>query len=204
MPIRNHGDRSNNQVLAIVLGVDRRNDLALLRITLDERDIRRPGSPISKKLGIRVVPLASNGLIRSKDVEIGERVLVAGFPYGALYSDTIKVTGGMVSAVRGMGDNSSEFQIDAAVQPGNSGGPIYDGSGNIVGIVVAQLNKLKMAKVTGSLPENVNFGIKGSTVKKFLTSVGLPTKWSTRTERKTSKELAKIAKNQTVMVRCLQ
>jgi S1-C subfamily serine protease len=110
----------------------------------------------------------------------------------------------MVSAVKGMGDDSAQFQIDAAVQPGNSGGPIYDENGNIVGVVVAQLNKLKVAKVIGSLPENVNFGIKASTVRQFLTSAGLPTKWSNRTEQKTTRELAKIAKNQTVMVQCHQ
>ena len=95
--------------------------------------------------------------MRSDDIELGERVLVSGFPYGELYSNTIKVTGGMVSAVKGMGDDSAQFQMDAAVQPGNSGGPIYDENGNIVGVVVAQLNKLKVAKAIGSLPENVNF-----------------------------------------------
>ena len=70
------------------------------------------------------VPLASQGLLRPEDVELGERVLVAGFPYGDIFSNTIKVTGGMVSAVRGMGDDSGQFQMDAAVQWGNSGGPV--------------------------------------------------------------------------------
>ena len=128
--------------------------------------------------------------------------MVAGYPYGELYSNTIKVTGGMVSAVKGMGDDSAQFQTDAAVQPGNSGGPIYDENGNIVGVVISQLNKLKVVKAIGSLPENVNFGIKASTARQFLTSAGLPTKWSNRTERKSTKELAQIAKNQTVMVVC--
>ena len=68
--------------------------------------------------------------------------------------------------------------MDAAVQPGNSGGPVYDKNENIVGVVVSQLNKLKFAKAIGSLPENFNFGIKASTVIQFLTSSGLPTKWS--------------------------
>ena len=115
---------------------------------------------------------------------------------------SIKVTKGIVSSNKGMGDDRGQFQMDAAVQSGNSGGPIYDENGNIVGVVVAQLNKLKVAKAIGSLPENVNFGIKASTVRQFLTSAGIPTKWSNRTERKSFREVAQIAKNQTVMVVC--
>ena len=84
--------------------------------------------------------------MRSKDVELGEDVLVAGFPYADLFNSTIKVTTGIVSATRGMGNDSGQFQIDAAVQPGSSGGPIYDENGNIVGVVVAQLNRMKFAE----------------------------------------------------------
>ena len=155
-----------------------------------------------RKLGIKIVPLASDGLMRSEDVELGEDVLVAGYPYGETFSNTIKVTKGIVSAIRGMGDDSGQFQMDAAVQPGSSGGPIYDGNGNIVGVVVAQLNKMKFAKMSGSMPENVNFGIKASTVRQFLSSSGLATKWSGRSKSMSTRELAKIAKSQTVMVVC--
>ena len=200
------GDNANKQVTASVLEKDKRNDLALLRISSTQMASAETLSLISKlnvqKLGLKLVPLASGGLMRSDDIELGERVLVSGFPYGELYSNTIKVTGGMVSAVKGMGDDSAQFQMDAAVQPGNSGGPIYDENGNIVGVVVSQLDPLKVAKTIGSLPQNVNFGIKASTVRQFLTSAGLPTKWSNRTKRKSTKELAQIAKNQTVMVVC--
>ena len=120
--------------------------------------------------------------------------------YGDIFSDTIKVTKGIVSANRGLGDDTGQFQIDAAVQPGNSGGPIYDENGNIVGVVVSQLNKMKFAKVTGSMPENVNFGIKASSVRTFLNESGLPTKWSSRSTSMSTKELAKIAQKQTLMV----
>ena len=108
----------------------------------------------------------------------------------------------IVSAIRGLGDDSGQFQMDAAVQPGSSGGPIYDGNGNIVGVVISQLNKRKFEKIVGSIPENVNFGIKASTVRQFLTASGLPTKWSKRSKRMSTRQLAKIAKNQTVMVVC--
>jgi S1-C subfamily serine protease len=195
------GDSANTQSRAALVSTDRRNDLALLRLGSLEMASAETKSLI-KKLGIKVVPLVAHGLLRSEDVELGESVLVAGFPYGELYSNTIKVTGGMVSAVRGIADNSGQFQMDAAAQSGNSGGPIYDENGNIVGVVVAQLNKFNVAKATGSLPENVNFGIKASTVRQFLTSSGLPSKWSTRSKKMSTKELAKIAQKQTLMVMC--
>jgi S1-C subfamily serine protease len=199
------GDSARKQVAAEIVATDNRNDLALLKIS-STKTASADTKSLLRKLGValenRNIPLSSDGLLRSKDVELGERVMVSGYPYGEIFSDTIKVTGGMVSAIRGMGDDSGQFQIDAAVQPGNSGGPIYDGKGNIVGVVVSQLNKLKVAKVIGSLPENVNFGIKASTVRQFLTSAGLPTKWSSQSEPVSSKNLAKIAKNQTLMVVC--
>jgi S1-C subfamily serine protease len=197
------GDNANKQVPAEVINTDRNNDLALLKLSSLEMASAESKSLI-QKLNIAVVPLASKGLLRSEDVRLGEKVLVAGFPFGDVFSDTIKVTSGIVSATRGSGDDSGQFQLDAAVQPGNSGGPIYDSGGNIVGVVISQLDKLKMAKAIGSLPENVNFGIKASTVRQFLTSSGLPSKKSERTEEKSTEQLAEIAQNQALMVMCLQ
>ena len=158
------GDKADKQVQADVLEKDARNDLALLKISSLKMASSETQSLI-QKLGVKIVPLASGGLLRSEDLELGEDVLVAGFPYGEMFSNTIKVTKGIVSANRGLGDDTGQFQIDAAVQPGNSGGPIYDENGNVVGVLISQLNKMKFAKVSGSLPENVNFGIKASTVR---------------------------------------
>jgi S1-C subfamily serine protease len=197
------GDNANKQVPAKIINTDRSNDLALLKLSTLEMASAESKSLI-QKLNIAVVPLASKGLLRSEDVRLGEKVLVAGYPFGDIFSNTIKVTGGLVSATRGAGDDSGQFQLDAAVQPGNSGGPIYDSSGNIVGVVISQLDKLKMAKAIGSLPENVNFGIKASTVRQFLTSSGLPSKKAEQAEEKSTEQLAEIAKNQALMVMCLQ
>ena len=144
------GDNSKTQVLANILETDKRNDLALLRISSTKMASVETKSLI-RKLGISVVPLASEGLLRSDDVNLGERVMVSGYPFGNIFSDAIKVTTGIVSSNRGIGDNTSQFQIDAAVQPGNSGGPIYDENGNIVGVVVAQLNK------TAQFSRNIEF-----------------------------------------------
>jgi S1-C subfamily serine protease len=197
------GDNANKQVPAEVISTDRSNDLALLKLSSLEMASADSKSLI-QKLSIVVVPLASKGLLRSEDVKLGEKVLVAGYPFGDIFSNTIKVTAGIVSATRGAGDDTGQFQLDAAVQPGNSGGPIYDSGGNIVGVVISQLDKLKMAKAIGSLPENVNFGIKASTVRQFLISSGLPSKKATQTDNKSTEQLAEIAQNQALMVMCHQ
>ena len=200
------GDNIDRQVPAKLIEVDRKNDLALLRTTTLDLASSETKSLIKKlstqKLGIEIVPLATAGLMRSDDVELGEQIVVAGFPYGDIFSKDIKVTFGNVNSTKGVGDDSSQFQIQAPVQIGNSGGPIYDKYGNIVGVVVAQLDKLKMAKTIGSLPENVNFGIKASTVKQFLNSSGLPTKWAERNKKMSDKDISQIASKQTVMVVC--
>ena len=200
------GENVDNQYEAQLLNVDIKNDLALLRTTTLDLASSETKSLIKKlstqKLGIEIVPLATAGLMRSDDVELGEQIVVAGFPYGDIFSKDIKVTFGNVNSTKGVGDDSSQFQIQAPVQIGNSGGPIYDKYGNIVGVVVAQLDKLKMAKTIGSLPENVNFGIKASTVKQFLNSSGLPTKWAERNKEMSNKQISQIASKQTVMVVC--
>jgi S1-C subfamily serine protease len=197
------GDSASRQLSADVISADRRNDLALLKLS-SATLASKISKALIEKLGVKLVPLASDGLLRSEDVELGETVLVAGYPYGDIFSNTIKVTQGIVSAIRGIGDDSGQFQVDAAVQSGNSGGPIYDEYGNIVGVVVAQLDKLKVADALGSLPENVNFGIKASTVRQFLISGGLASTRSERTKVMANKELAKIAERQTLMVMCYQ
>jgi len=193
------GDNANKQVPAEIINTDRSNDLALLKLSTLEMASADSKSLI-QKLSIAVVPLASKGLLRNDDVKLGEKVMVAGFPFGDTFSSSIKVTSGIVSATRGAGDNSGQFQLDAAVQPGNSGGPIYGSGGNIVGVVISQLNK----KTFGGLVENVNFGIKASTVRQFLVASGINSKKAEQTEEKSTQQLAEIAKNQALMVMCLQ
>jgi tetratricopeptide (TPR) repeat protein/V8-like Glu-specific endopeptidase len=197
------GDNANKQIRVKIIRTDKSNDLALLKLSTLEMDSTESKS-IIQKLSISVIPLVTNGLLRSEDVRLGEKILVAGYPFGNLISNTMKFTSGIVSATFGAGDDSGQFQIDAAIQPGNSGGPIYDNGGNIVGIVVSQLNKLRMVETLGAIPENQNFGIKASTVRQFLESSGLPSKKVERTKDIPSDEVAKIAENQALLVICFQ
>ena len=77
---------------------------------------------------------------------------------------------GFISSLTGIGNNYSNIQIDAAFQPGNSGGPILDDRGNVVGVAVARPDKINVLKKFGSIPENPNFGIKTSVVRSVLES----------------------------------
>jgi S1-C subfamily serine protease/TPR repeat protein len=171
----------SSDIPAKIVGLDRKNDIALL---------------LSEKPNEGLSP------VRSDNVRLGEAVIVAGYPYGKFISSGLKVTSGIVSGVKGLGDNSGQFQLDAAIQPGNSGGPIFDRQGNIVGIVVAQLSKLKMASATGSIPENTNFAIKAGTVRAFMEANGVIVEADDRSGYQSTEAIAQIAAKQTVMVQC--
>ena len=95
---------------------------------------------------------------------------------GELFSSTIKVTKGIVSSNRGLGDDTGQFQINAAVQPGNSGGPILDDKGNLVGVADAKLDITRTLENFGVIPEDTNFGIKTKVVRDILdsSSITLP------------------------------
>jgi hypothetical protein len=76
----------------------------------------------------------------------------------------------LISSLTGIGNNFSNIQIDAALQPGNSGGPILDEKGNVIGVAVAKLDAELILENFGSLPEDTNFGIKSNIVRNILDS----------------------------------
>lgn len=104
------------------------------------------------------------------DAETGTDVYALGFPNPSIQGTDVKVTKGVISGTKGLDNDDTRFQIDAAVQPGNSGGPLCDKSGNLVGVVVSTLNPGALLKATGSLPQNVNYAVKASEVRAFLRS----------------------------------
>ena len=100
----------------------------------------------------------------------------AGYPFGRQICTGIKVTKGIISSLTGIGNNFSNIQIDAALQPGNSGGPILNDIGNVVGVAVAKLDIKKVLEDWGVIPEDTNFGIKTSVVRSITdsTDISLP------------------------------
>ncbi len=125
-----------------------------------------------------------------------------GYPlYGALASQG-NLTVGVISALAGLGDDSRVMQISAPVQPGNSGGPLLDMSGNVVGVVTAKIDAIRVAELIGDIPQNVNFAIKASVVLAFLDSHDVNYRTETSDRILSAADVADRAKRFTVLVEC--
>jgi len=163
-----------------VITYDPQNDLALLKGDF------RPST---------VFPLSSNR------PELLQDIYVAGYPFGNKISTSVKVTRGIISSLTGIGNNFSNIQIDAALQPGNSGGPIIDEMGNIVGVAVAKLDIKKILDDYGVIPEDTNFGIKSNVVRSILDSNEVDGPPANQSEISKSK-LGKMISNGTYYISC--
>ncbi|MCS5609154.1 MAG: trypsin-like peptidase domain-containing protein, partial [Candidatus Poribacteria bacterium] len=138
-----------NVIPSTVVTHDPINDLALLKGNF------RPGSIFT---------------LSRKNPQLMQEIFVAGYPFGNKINTSVKVTKGIVSSLTGIGNNISNIQIDAALQPGNSGGPIFNDEGNVVAVAVAKLDLKTVVKKWGVIPENTNFGIKSNVVVNLLES----------------------------------
>lgn len=105
--------------------------------------------------------------IRTTRIQLNESITAAGFPLEGAFSG-IAITNGTISRLSGLRGDTGEVQISAPVQPGNSGGPLLDTAGNVIGVVSSKLNALKVAGASGDIPQNVNFAINGSSLRAFL------------------------------------
>jgi tetratricopeptide (TPR) repeat protein len=135
-------------------------------------------------------------------VRAGDAVVVLGYPLAGLLAKQANLTVGNVSALAGLGDDSRYLQISAPVQPGNSGGPLLDASGHLVGIVSAKLNAVRVARFTGDIPENVNFAIKADVARAFLDSRRIAYQTARSEEKLSPADVGDIARPFTVQIEC--
>jgi S1-C subfamily serine protease len=177
-----HGSLNGESPLTLrVVSNDETNDLALLQA---------PGS------------FKEVATIRDKAIHPGDTVVAIGYPFHGLLTSDFTVTTGIVSSLSGVFNDTRYLQISAAVQPGNSGGPLLDTNGQIVGMVAAKLNALKIAKATGDIPENINFAIKTGMIRDFLDNSVVPYQTSeANTELKTA-DIARNARAYTLLISC--
>ena len=133
-----------SEVEAKVLAIDKTNDLAILKANINPSKVFT---------------------ISNEDVSLLQDIIVAGFPLGKNVSSAIKTHKGSVTALAGFGDNYSNFQTDETINQGNSGGPVMDQKGNIVGVAVALMSV--------EAGQNIFFAVKSSTLKTFAGSNAL-------------------------------
>jgi S1-C subfamily serine protease len=158
--------------------VDAALDLAVLTV---------PGNPGP------TLPFRSGPAVRR-----GEDVIVYGFPLAGLLSADPKLTRGVVNALAGVRNDPNNFQISAEVQPGNSGGPMLDLQGNVVGVVVSKLDNRRVENV-----DNVNFAVKGEAAQAFLRRAGVAFRTAeSRGQDRSAADVGEVAHRATVQLRC--
>jgi serine protease Do len=129
--------------------VDKQNDLAAFKVV---DGTGKPSLPLR-----RTVP------------RLGEDIAAFGFPLKGVLSDSIKVTTGNINSLVGIENDTRYLQISTPLQPGNSGGPVVDQSGALIGVATAVLGT-KFEAATGISTQNVNFAVRSNVVELFLQS----------------------------------
>jgi Trypsin-like peptidase domain len=167
---------------AVMVARDPKNDLALLRVANPPSAVAafRDGAP----------------------VRAGDTVVALGYPLPTLLSSSATLTVGYVSALTGLEDDARYLQISAPVQPGNSGGPLLDASGHLVGIVTSKLNAENVARFIGDIPQNVNFAIKAEVVRTFLDGKRIAYKTQRSDQQLSPADVGEVARPFTVYVEC--
>lgn len=167
-----------------VVSSDATNDLALLQApaTASFKDFAR---------------------IRDRSMHSGDSVVAIGFPLHGYLSSDLTVTTGIVSSLSGFRNHTGRLQISAAIQSGNSGGPLFDMSGQVAGVVVAKLNALRMIKETGQLTENINFAIKTGALRDFLDNSVVRYQTAEPKGELKAAEIAANARAYTMLISCI-
>lgn len=134
----------------------------------------------------------------------GEPVVATGFPLtGQVVSEEMSVTTGSLNALSGGAGNLNLVQFSAPTQPGDSGGPVLDGSGHVVGIIDSVLNIGRLALQAGfPMPQNVNFATKANVARDYLAPLGLSLDESSGPFGLDAATVAEGARKFTVKVEC--
>lgn len=167
---------------AAVIGVDSANDLAVLHVTMQ--------------------PEAVSYFRNGRSIRAGDDVVVIGYPLRHELSTEAIVTTGTVSAMAGLRNNSTYMQLSAPVQPGNSGGPVLDEYGFVVGVVAAVMDAVRMAREDHVIPQNVNFAVHAGIVRAFLDAHAIPYELKAPGKRSGRSEIADTARRYTFPLIC--
>jgi len=167
--------------------------------------LRKVSGDASNDLALLQAPegaFKAAAVIRDKPVHSGDSVVAIGYPFHGLLTSDFTVTTGIVNSLSGLLNNTRYLQISAAVQPGNSGGPLLDAGGEIVGMVAAKLNFLKFVRATGNIPENINFAIKTGAIRDFLDNSAVQYQTAEPKAELKTPDIAQAARAYTLLISC--
>lgn len=140
--------------------------------------------------------------LRVANVLVGEKVSSFGFPLPSELSANPKFATGVISDLAGMHGNYNYIQETAPLQPGNSGGPLFDVYGNVIGIRTKKISDLAQLQKSMQIPQNVNFSIKADVLRMILAAQSIPFAEGVEGKEMPDPVLAKKAKHFVVQVVC--
>lgn len=152
-------------------------------------------------LRVSGTPSGTPARFSAKPARLNSDVTVVGYPLPDLLGG-VNVTRGSVTSLKGIAGDGVRMQISAPVQPGNSGGPVVNAAGQVVGVVVAKLDAQMVAEATGDIPQNINFAIRGEIAKLFLYQNGVEPAEATEAAALLPEDLADLAQGFTRLITC--
>jgi serine protease Do len=144
--------KNDQKIAATVIAKDPANDLAVLKI----KDIETPVSPL---------------ILSSTQAKNGDTVYTVGFPMPGVLGSQAKLSEGIINSVTGFKDDVRMYQTSIPIQPGNSGSPLINSKGQVIGVITASINAMRALMDTGAVPQNVNFAIKINYVNNLIGSL---------------------------------
>ncbi len=193
--------QEGERYIASIIQADEENDIAVLE--LDQKPTRKMGMVLEGPQSISGLRIGNVGGVKQ-----GDHVWTLGFPLSAILGEQAVLTEGTISSLTGVNGDQRFFTISAPIQPGNSGSPLLNDHGEVIGIAVSSLDVIRIFELTGTMPQNINFAIKISYAEPYLSklSIGALFKANSSPSQQpiTLSSLVEGVKSQVVLIKALQ
>ena len=164
---------------ATVEDIDPANDIAILKIDAETKPVPLPPAPSYQR---------------------GGEVMTLGYPLASANAHSQKATFGRINDLSGLRGDSRHLQMDVPIQPGNSGGPLFNTKGEVIGIVRSSLDDVSAIRATGAVPQNVNYAVKADYIRPLVSKLRSPTTTVGAAEELSFSELAETYEESVVLV----